>query len=538
MRRPSCFRVTGALWLAPLFLAAVLLGAPHSATAAPDAAAVASGERIYREGVTRSGASLRGAGVNQVLLEGREAACGQCHRRSGFGTAEGAFVVRPITAPDLFQDRAPAAASQRIAHQLGVPTRTPYDDASLARVLRTGVDAAGRPLNPLMPRYALSERDMRDLEAYLHTLGATPAQGVDDADLHLATVIQPGVSATRRAALLAVLDTFVRDKNAAVRREPARRQAGAMRMQRAYRRWVLHVWQLEGPASGWPAQLAHHYEAEPVFALVSGIGDQDWTPIHQFSERLRLPCILPLALLPAHGVPNAYTMYFSDGLLLEAEGIGRMLAAGHAAGHVTQVYRAGDEASRAAAAALRRALAGTSLALDDQVLDGAPADARMGRAGDAAVVLWLGTSDLGARPPEAPAVLPRSLAPAALPPGWEAARRVGAWDSGPAHGRRVRRVLDWMAARGIPVSDEAVQVNAMFAMSMMGEALMHMLDSFSRDYLLELIEHEVNVSVLPSMYPHLSLGRDLRVAAHEVYLDDGAQPFSASAPEAERLGSR
>jgi hypothetical protein len=523
------------------FCLAALLAPMRGYAAEPGGTAVAAGERIYREGVTRSGALLRGAGVNGVRLEGRDAACSQCHRRSGFGTAEGAFVVRPISAVDLFQDRAPAASSQRIAHQLGVPVRPPYDDASLALALRAGVDVRGRPLGALMPRYALSAQDMRDLEAYLHTLGATPAPGVDEADLHLAVVIQPGVGDVRRAALLSVLDAFVRDKNAAVRSEPARRRAGAMRMQRAYRRWVLHVWQLEGPPSGWPAQLAQAYAAQPVFAMVSGIGDQDWTPIHRFSEDQRLPCILPLALLPARGEPNVYTIYFSDGLLLEAEGIARVLAARQAPGqpgHVTQVYRSGDAAALAAATLLRGALAHTSLALEDQVLAGAASATALGRADDVATVVWLGAADLARPPPAAPVLLARSLAPDPLPPGWTGARRVGRWDNGPAHQRRLLRALDWMKARAIPLRDEEVQVNAMFAMSMVGEALMHQLDSFSRDYLLESIEHEINVSILPSMYPHLSLGRDLRVAAHEVWLDGEPQPLGASDPIDRRIGDR
>lgn len=504
--------------------------AAQAAQKAPAVTAAAAGERIYRSGFTRDGSAIRGVGANGIVLQGQEAACAQCHRPSGFGTAEGAFVVRPITANDLFHERAPVAASQRIAHQLGKPQRPPYDDASLARTLRSGVDMRGEALGALMPRYALSAGDMRDLISYLHTLGAAPPEGVDDRDVHFGTVIQPGVPPSRRAALLAVLDAFIRDKNAAVRSEPARRSAGAMRMQRAYRRWVSHVWQLEGPPDGWGEQLERFYRSQPVFALVSGLGDQDWAPLHRFSERRKLPCILPQTLLPAVAAPNRYTVYFSDGIVLEADGLARHLAGTLAAGRVTQVYRGGDPLAEAAAAALRRALPADRIELADQVLRDQPLpDLRLGREGDIATVVWLDAGRLAGLPPPADGAiyLSGSLAPVA-PPGWERSALVTRWDTGAAHQRRVRRVRDWLRARAIPDSEEAVQVDALFALSMVGEAMMHMLDSFSREYLVELVEHNVNVTVLPSMYPHLSLGRDMRVAAHEVYVSGETEPVSAS----------
>jgi hypothetical protein len=485
------------------------------------------GRRLYLDGVRADGTPLRAASANGIAREGREAACAACHRRSGYGSAEGPFGVRPITSADLFQDRAPVAASARIAHQLGKPARPPYDSASLRTALASGIDPAGRELGVLMPRYALSAGELRDLETYLRTLGAGTQDGVDGEEIHFATVIQPGVAPPRRAALLAVLDTFVRDKNAAVRSEPARRSAGAMRMQRAYRKWVLHVWDLSGPPSSWPGQLEAYYRDRPVFALVSGLGDEDWTPIHRFGERRRVPCILPVALLPALGEPDFYTLYFSGGLLLEAEGLGRSLAA--RGGHVRQVYRAGDAAARAAAGALRGTLKGSGTRIEDQVIAMTPgAPVSLGTGDDTAVVAWLRPDDLaGARAGPAPVYLAQALV-SVTPPGWAQAPRVARWEPQAQRAVRLRRVRDWLAARRIALVDEEVQVNAWFAMSMLGEALMHIMDSFSREYLLEQVEHNVNVTILPSMYPHLSVGRDMRVAAHEVYIGDDGHALTRS----------
>ncbi len=271
-------------------------------------------------------------------------------------------------------------------------------------------------------------------------------------------------------------------------------------------------------APAWPGQLDAFYRAQPVFALVSGLGDDDWQPIHHFSERRRLPCILPLTSLPAVMEPNFYTLYFSTGILLEAQELGRHLAAG--GGRVTQVYRTDDAAACAAAATLRRSLAGSAVVLADRPLRFGPdSDNRAGTVGDAAVVAWLGSDDLarlGA--PAAPAYVAQSLVPQASPPGWERAQRVSRWEPDAPRALRLRRVRDWLTARSILPGEEEVQVNAWFAMSMLGEALMHMMDSFSREYLLEQVEHNINVTILPSMYPHLSVGRDMRIAAHEIYL--------------------
>jgi len=508
---------------------AVLLACTgHAAAASGDAG---RGMRLYLDGVRSDGTALHATGANGIARTGRDAACAACHRRSGFGSAEGPFGVRPVTSVDLFQDRPPVAASARIAHQLGKPPRPPYDSASFATALAAGIDSAGRPLGALMPRYTLTAAELRDLEAYLRTLGARPAEGVDGEDIHLATVIQPGVAPARRAALLGVLEAFVRDKNAAVRSEPARRRAGAMRMQRAYRRWVLHIWELDGAPAGWAGQLDALYRAQPVFALVSGLGDEDWAPIQAFSERRRLPCILPVARLPAVMEPNFYTLYFSGGVLLEAEGLGRHLAAA-GRGRVTQLYREDDAVARAAAAILRRTLAGSAVVLSDQPLRFAPQAAmRAGADGDTAVVAWLNAPDLARMvPPAAPAWLAQSLLPEPPPPGWERAQRVSRWEPDAQRAARLRRVRDWLSARKIAPGDEEVQVDAWFAMAMLGEALMHMMDSFSREYLLEQVEHGINVTVLPAMYPHLSVGRDMRVAAHEVYLGQDSDPLSLSEP--------
>ena len=128
---------------------------------------LAIGQRIYREGMRPSGQPLTGIGPVQAARGGKDAACAACHRRSGYGASEGKFVIRPIIAPALLQEQTVAVTAPRIKARLGVSQRPPYTDVTLARAIRGGVDAAGKPLDPVMPRYALNDEEMKALTVTL-----------------------------------------------------------------------------------------------------------------------------------------------------------------------------------------------------------------------------------------------------------------------------------------------------------------------------------------------------------------------------------
>ena len=493
-----------------------------------------AGQAIYRDGMLASGQQLVGSGAAGVLRQGPDAACAACHRRSGFGIAEGELVVRPITAPNLFQGAVAPAASPRIAHFLGKPIRPAYDDAALDQALRSGIDITGRPMHSMMPRYALGEADMAALRIYLKSLFAAPDPGVDGEEIHLATVIQPNVASQRRRAMLEVLRAFVRDKNAGVRSEVARRVGGAMRMHRAYRRWVLDEWELSGTPDGWPAQLERFNARQPVFALVSGIGEQSWQPIQDFSERLRVPCILPLTSLPGAATPNFYTVYFSRGIALEAEALASHLAGGAGGAKVIQVFRADNPVSRAAARVFRTALGAADRGLEEVALTERVSKSQWyALAGaDAALVLWLGERDLPALPASGFTRGRAIWLSATLFDGNAAA--VGnqvamtyPWELPEWRAARIRRSTDWLRARNLGADQLEVRVNAHFAMVMAGEALAHLMDSFSRDYFVETIEHNLTTTLLSSFYPSLTLGPDQRYASKGVYLVHAALPGTA-----------
>ncbi len=404
-----------------------------SAAVAPDAAPAASaverGRRIYRDGVPPSGRPLRGLTQGDAPVAGAQLACASCHRPSGFGGVEGGALVPPVTGPALFSGTPPAAAellgklyqeelSQASWTRLRAARERPaYTAASLAAALRRGTDPDGRVLDPLMPRYELDEPDLDDLIAYLRTLSAAPAPGVDATAIHFAVVVAPEVDAGKKRAMLDVVEAFFRYRNAETRHlleRPAASPGTRANLRQTWRKWVLQTWQLEGPPASWAAQLARSYGEQPVFALLSGLGAGEWRPVHEFCERTAVPCVFPNVDLPVAAPAGAWTLYLSAGLTLEARALGRHLAASAVAGRPVRIVQLfGDQPpGRVPAAALREELRGEKgVRLADLALDAAgavTAGANLkalagllsaGPEAPTALVLWLDRADLVALAP-------------------------------------------------------------------------------------------------------------------------------------------
>lgn len=305
-------------------LALTLYGSAVGADPGGDADALReTGRRIYQEGRLPGGGPLRARRPEGFVLEGEHAACVTCHRESGMGSVEGSIdstvLVPPLGAGLLF---APARFHRTFLdpshHWVPNPawaralTRGAYDESSLARSLREGLDPDGRPLVVPMPRYDLDDLSVSALAVYLRGLSVGPAPGVEPDVLHLATVITPDAPAGQTEAVLGVLRAW----------SAGSRASG--------RDWRLHVWTLDGPSEGWREQLVARYSRQPVFAVLSGSGGAEWAPVQQFCEANRVPCILPVLDAAPEGAPGFYSMYFSPGVGLEARLLAKHLAASSA----------------------------------------------------------------------------------------------------------------------------------------------------------------------------------------------------------------
>ena len=435
--------------LALLIPGALMAGGPVP----PSLPQVEIGRGIYERGVLPDGTPLRANHPGGAVLEGPPAACATCHRRSGFGTFEGTLLVPPVTAAVLF---APAphyivAGATPTGAAASVPwyramTRSAYDEATLVRALRDGVDPDGDPLLTPMPRYDLDAGAAAGLVAYLRQLSALQSPGIEADTLHLAVVVTPDAPPGAAEAVLGVLQAWVANPSAEMR-------------------WQLHVWPLSGPAEGWQAQLDARYREQPVFALLSGAGGGDWAPIHRFCEQAEVACVLPSVDLAPEQAGDVYSLYFSPGVALEARLLARHLnitGTGTGGGrHIVQVYA--DAAGQGAAQELRANLgAGAGMVSERKFRRIAPLAGLDDLSADDVLILWLRPLEVAALVAQAPQGPPASqiylsalLAPPAalsLPPGWKARTGfVSLFDVGGGHGAIARRWLEaWLQRAGLP----------------------------------------------------------------------------------------
>jgi cytochrome c len=495
------------------------------------------GERIYRDGVLPSGAPLRGVHPGGGEAIGPFAACVQCHRRSGMGNFEGNRIIPPIAGPLLFQPRARSSAEldgrhtrgPDLAHAAGRNRpRPPYTRATLLRALRDGVDASGHALDLVMPRFALDEDDAQVLVDYLAQLSTRWSPGVGPDTLRFATVVTPGVDPRRRQAMIDVLSAFFAVRNAgndlAVRRERA--YAGSPPV--PHRTWELEVWQLKGAPDTWRAQLAAFARRRPPFALVSGISDGEWAPVHDFCERWGVPCWFPTVDLPVAAEDDFYSLYFSGGVALEAQLLASQLPQPELK-RVIQL-RGGDGAAAGGARALAAALANSGLRVEERAIAGLDAATLRAALVDTtsadAVVFWLRPADL-ARLAEVPVPRARvyfstTLAgddPAQFPLAWRAqAELVEPFALSAERRANLSRFHVWLRTRGLELVDERVQSEAWLACQLLAEKIDEMLETLTRDYLIERAEAFVSMHMTTGLYHRLSLGPAQRFASKGGYL--------------------
>jgi hypothetical protein len=498
------------------------------------------GERIYREGILPSGRLLRGRRAGGADVLGAQAACVQCHRRSGMGMVEGTRIIPPIAGPFLFQPRAQSFAEldgrhtrgPDLAHAIGRDrARPPYTNKTLGRAICDGIDASGGSLEAWMPRYDLDAAEVELLVDYLRLLSDRWSQGVTRDRLHFATVVTPGVDRRRARALVDVLAAFFAVHNAGNRLERLRDRPYLPSGPRTYRSWELHVWELRGPPESWGAQLAGYEQRQPVFALLSGISDGAWAPVREFCEERRVPCWFPTVDLPVTSDTDSYSVYFSKGVMLEAELLAHRLAElAPVAGRRVIEIRRDDVAAAGAARSLLRALRQPTIGVEERVLpelDAARLRAAIADATSAdTLVLWLRDSDVAqlakVPAPRAEAYFSATLTGGeqdSIPPAWkERARLLYPFELPRQRDFSMSRFHSWLKTRGLELVDERVQAEAYLASVLMSEKVDEMLEYLYRDYLMERAEAILSMHLSTVLYHRLSLGPAQRFASKGGYI--------------------
>jgi cytochrome c553 len=535
-----------------VLLASSCFAAPARSPAPVDTGA---GENIYLHGVLSTGAPIRGERASAPGVQGAAAACANCHRRSGLGEIEGSAPVPPITARYLYRPRSQNRPSglEGAALAMAAPGAEPelpqqaergaYTDATLARAIREGVGPDGRSLDFLMPRFRIDDADMASLIAYLKQLSKQPSPGVGDATLQFATIVTPDADPVKRRGMLDVLEHFFGADNvfSGGKEQPPQL---SRRFTPIAHQWQLHVWELNGAPESWEAQLDGRLKREPVFAVVSGLGGRTWEPVHRFCERSGVPCLFPNVDLPVVAEQDFYDLYWSKGVLLEAQLIaGRVRSSadtreGAPTGRLrlVQVYRRGD-IGEYGAAELRVALASRTAETVDRALDPkadpagvieAMSDIRPGDV----LVLWLRPDDIGSLPPQPPAAaavfasgILSGLEHAPLAPAWRAVARI-AYPFELPDRRRVSMdfLLGWMRFKQIPIVAERTQADTYLACLAAAETVRVMGENLVRDHLVETLEMHLGARLVNGYYPRLGLAAGQRFASKGGYLVRFADP--------------
>lgn len=123
-----------------------------------------NGERIYFTARSNRDTLIQSeGGGGHMQMMGGGGACASCHgadRKGGIRMMPYFWVTTPpVTAQALF--------AEHEEDNDGHGDHDQYDDASLSRAIRTGIDPSGETLHRVMPRWKMSDEDMGDLLSYL-----------------------------------------------------------------------------------------------------------------------------------------------------------------------------------------------------------------------------------------------------------------------------------------------------------------------------------------------------------------------------------
>ncbi len=447
---------------------------------------------------------------------------------------EGQIVIPPITAKYLYRpnERDQKRAVESHVH-FAARVRAAYTDSTLARAIRDGIDPNGRSLDYLMPRYKLDDQTIVVLIEYLKDLSKGRVPGVTEDTLHFATIITPDADPIGRKGMLDVIQHYFAARTASFLSQTPPVPGSRTVAEAAHRRWHLHVWELAGPPESWEEQLRKRLKTEPVFAVISGLGGKTWAPVHHFCEQAAIPCLFPNVELPVVAEDDFYPIYFSKGVLLEAELIAHRLREQPAASpqrRVVQVYREDDIGCDAARAFRADTTEIGFKVVDRMIRTGAPGQELANSIKDMGksdtVILWLRPDDLRSLPPEAPegsefliSGLMGGLESAPLPAAWRSRTRLTyPFDLPEARVTRMLYPIEWCRFQHVPVVAERIQADTYVACDSLAQNVGHMGEDAVRDYLVERFESMLSTRLFDGYYPRLELAPGQRFASKGGYI--------------------
>ncbi len=464
---------------------------------------IEKGKTIYMTGRLPSGnevVALRG----DIQIKGEQAACVSCHRPSGMGSVEGNIIIPPITGHYLFRTgNLPYATMDPISGKRFNQQHEPYTANALHQAITKGINVSGNEMNPIMPRYQLSDEEINYITAYLGQLSQDYSPGIKNGTIQFATIITPEVDPGKKAILIKTLNSIFAQKN---RSTINAKNVGHRHMVTAAelvlgteKKWELNVWELSGDASSWPEQLKKYYDEKPIFAVISGLSESNWQPVHTFCNQQKIPCWFPSVDFAPPIDNSFYSIYFQNGIGLESHVLAKFLSTKNKPKRIIQFHQNKNLGIKAAAS-LQDALNETGASVEDQsnlIADKKKLKSELAKLSSKdVVVLWLRPEEMSVfsdiTPPKATVFISGRLIgdhQFPLPAAWvKQVKMIYPYELPDQRQASLDYFHQWLFYNQIPIEDEPLQAEIFFAASSMTETMIEMLDNLYRDYLIERAE--------------------------------------------------
>ena len=284
----------------PVTLLLALLFAPLPATAEPTAAQ-SWGKKIYFEGTSPTGGEITAiVGTEGVSLPASAVPCASCHGTDGLGRPEGGIIPPDIRWSELIKVYGHVHEDDR--------KHPAFDENSLARLIRTGMDPGNNRLDTSMPLYTMSVEDMDSMLAYIKFLEHDWDPGITKEAIQVGTLLPlQGPQGELGQAMAQVMHAHFQEIN----------KGGGI----FGRKLELLAIPYGDSAKGTLHNLSRAFEKEGIFALVGAYTIGLDEPILEMLREQGAPLVGPFTLNPGDAFINADSFYIYPGFAEQAQAL-------------------------------------------------------------------------------------------------------------------------------------------------------------------------------------------------------------------------
>jgi ABC-type branched-subunit amino acid transport system substrate-binding protein len=281
----------------PVAILVAVLAIVHSAPShgAPLTPQEEHGRQIYHQGSSPDGAPIHAlVGRSGTKVPAGVLVCASCHGEDGLGRPEGGVEPSNVTWTYL---------TKSYGHQHASGRRHPaFDEASLAAAITDRVDPAGNDLDPAMPGYEMSDRDLAALIAYLKRLEVDLDPGLSETAVRVGTLLpREGRYAPLGQAVAGLLRAYFDEING----------AGGI----YGRRLELEVADYAADPAVTAANARHLIEEVGVFAVLGAFVLGMEGELFAIFEAERVPQVGPFTLFAEEGaIASDATFFVEPGL--------------------------------------------------------------------------------------------------------------------------------------------------------------------------------------------------------------------------------